>query len=178
MCARIVLERAEMNIEDSLKTREQKFKDKKWNKMFVSRKVITSKAYLSLRTPAACQVYLAFLSKCRVEKVQTRPGRRDKEWQITNNGEIQFTYDEAEERWGISEGRFLRAIDQLVEVGLIDITKSGFGLHKDVSLYAISDRWEKYGTAEFVRKERRKRTVQLGFRKNNNYGRNSRGKKK
>lgn len=165
-------------MENSLKTRGQKFTEKKWNKMFVSRKKITSKAFLSLKTAAACQVYLIFLSKCRVEKVQTRPMSREREWRITNNSEIQFTYKEAEEKWGISSGKFLRAISQLVEVGLIDIAQSGFGLYKDVTLYAISDRWEKYGTEEFVYKERPKRSQQFGFRKKNNYGRNSKAKKK
>jgi hypothetical protein len=163
---------------NAIMTREQRFKARKWDKMFVSRRMITSKAYLDLRTACACQVYLIFLSKCRWEKVQTRPGRNEKEWRITNNGEIQFTYDEALNDWGVSEDRFKRAIDELVRVGLIDITKSGFGLKKDKSLYAISDRWEKYGTDEFTYMERPKRKQKLGFRKGNTYGRNFRPKKK
>jgi hypothetical protein len=165
-----------MDREDGLRTREQIFKDKKWDKMFISRRVIMSKALLSLKTAAACQVYLIFCSKCRMEKVQTRPMSREKEWRITNNGEIQFTYLEAEKKWGISVGKFTRAIDDLLRVGLIDITKTGFGLHKDVTLYAISYRWEKFGTDEFVVMERPKRKQQLGFTKGNSYGKNS-GKK-
>ena len=159
-----------MNSEDLLMTREQRFRARKWDKMFVSRSMITSKAFLALRTAAACQVFMIFLGKCRMEKVQTRPMRREKEWTITNNGEIQFTYKEAENKCGISTGKFLRAIEELVRVGLIDIAKSGFGLHKDITLYAISDRWEKFGTDEFVVKERPKRTQQIGFAKGNNYG--------
>ena len=148
---------------DSLRTREQRFKARKWDKMFVSRSVITSKAFLALRTACACQVYLIFLNKCRWEKLQTRPGRNEREWFITNNGEIQFTYAEAETKYGIPSGKFTRAIDELLRVGLIDITKTGLGLHKDVTLYAISDRWEKYGTDEFVAKKRPKRKQQFGF---------------
>jgi hypothetical protein len=37
------------------------------------------------------------------------------------------------------------------------------GLHKDVTLYAISDRWEKYGTDEFIVKKRPKQKQQFGF---------------
>jgi hypothetical protein len=147
----------------ALMTREQRFKARKWDKMYVSRRMVTSKAFLDLRTATACQVFMIFLSKCRMEKVQTRPGRNEREWQIVNNGEIQFTYIEAETKYGISAGKFTRAIDELIRVGLIDIAKTGMGLHKDVTLYAISDRWEKFGTAEFVVMKRPKRKQQFGF---------------
>jgi hypothetical protein len=148
---------------DALRTREQRFKARKWDKMFVSRAVITSKAFLALKTACACKVYLIFLSKCRMEKTQARPMHREREWQITNNGEIQFTYAEAETKYGIPAGKFTRAIDELLRVGLIDITKTGLGLHKDVTLYAISERWKKFGTDEFVVKRRPKRKQQFGF---------------
>jgi hypothetical protein len=163
---------------NALMTREQHFKARKWDKMFVSRKVITSKAFLALKLAASCQVYMVFLNKCQWEKEQTRPMHREKEWQITNNGKIKFTYDEALDRWGISEGRFKRAINELIKVGLIDITKTGFGLQKDKTLYVISERWQKYGTDEFVCIERPKRKQKLGFKKGNTYGRNCRPKKK
>ncbi len=115
---------------------------------------------------------MIFLNKCQREQVQTRPGRREKDWVIVNNGEIQFTYDEAETKYGISEGRFRRALDDLIRVGLIDITKTGLGLKKDVSLYAISNRWEKFETDEFVVKKRPKRKQQFGFTNKNKHGRN------
>lgn len=157
-------------LESALQTREQRFRQRKWDKMFVSRALITSKAFLSLKTAAACKVLMIFLSKCQVEKLRTRPGCRDKEWLIVNNGEIQFTYKEAKEKYGLSSGKFTRAIDEVVEKGLIDIAKSGFGLQRDVTLYAISNRWDKYGTSEFEPAERPKRQEQLGFRKGNRYG--------
>ncbi len=157
---------------DLLKTREQRFREMKWDRMFVSRSVIKSKAFLALRTAAACQVYMIFLSKCRWEKLQTRPMRREKEWIITNNGQIQFSYVEAKRSWGILDGRFTRAIDDLIRVGLIDIAKTGSGLQQDVTLYAISDRWKKFGTDEFVEMKRPKRTQQYGFTNRNKHGRN------
>ncbi|MHC4461850.1 MAG: hypothetical protein ACYS30_10515 [Planctomycetota bacterium] len=157
---------------DVLKTCEQRFKEVKWDRMFVSKRMITSKAFRSLKTAAACQVFMIFLTKCVPKQIDGKPKRKDG-WFIANNGEIQFTYDEALRKWGILNKRFTKAIDELVRVGLIDITKSGFGLNKDKSLYAISDRWEKFGTDEFVIQRRRKRVQQLGFTKGNSYGRNS-----
>ena len=116
-------------------------------------------------------MYLIFLSKCRWEKAQIKPGSRDKEWLISNNGELEFTYAEAQNQYGFTEGKFLRAIDDLLRVGLIDIAKSGFGLRKDKTLYSISTRWRKYGTDEFKREERSKRDITLGFSKGNRHGR-------
>lgn len=163
------------NREERLKTREQKYKESRWVRMFVDRLAITSEAFLSLKTAAACQVFMIFLNKCQWKPIEGS-AKRSKEYYLANQGEVQFTYDEALEKWGITQKKFTKALDELVRVGLIDITKSGFGLQKDKSLYAISDRWEKFGTDEFVVKKRQKRKQQLGFTKRNSYGKNS-GKK-
>ena len=156
---------------DSLKTNEQKYKEVKWDRMFVSKRMITSEAFRSLKTAAACQVFMIFLYKCRWKPIEGKP-KRSKEYYLANQGKIQFTYEEALNKWGIKNGRFTKAIDEVVRVGLIDITKSGFGLQKDKSLYAISDRWKKFGTDEFVVKKRQKRKQQLGFTNKNKHGRN------
>ncbi len=161
---------------DSLKTSEQKYKDVQSDKMYLSKRMMTSEAFRSLKTAAACQVYLIFRYKCRMKKVPAETMRCKKEWQITNNGEIQFTYGEALGKWKISNNRFTKAIDELIRVGLIDIAKSVLGLHKDCTLYAISGRWEKFGTDEFIVKKRQKRKQALGFAKGNSCGKNS-GKK-
>jgi len=166
-----------MDREDSLRTREQRYKARRWDRMFVSRKLITSEAFLSLATATACQVYFIFLSKCRWEKVQTRPGSRDKSWTIMNNGSIEFCYTEAE-RYGISSKRFTKAIDELLRAGFIDIEHTGYGLSKDKTLYGISDRWGAYGTEQFEVRERPRRTQRIGFQRGNRHGRNSRPKKK
>lgn len=167
----------EMILEDALTTRTQRYLDKKRDRMFISRAVIKSPSFLSLRIAAACQVYLIFLTKCQWEKAQIKPGSRDKAWLLVNNGQIQFSYKEAREHYGISATRFTRAIDELVRVGLIDIAHSGFGLHKDVTLYAISERWQKYGTDEFEHRERPKRSQKIGFKCGNRHGRNCKPKK-
>ena len=160
---------------DSLKTKGQRFREVKWDRMFVSRKMITSEAFRALKTAAACQVFMIFLTKCVPKQINGKPKRKDG-WYISNNGEIQFTYKEALE-WGIKNSRFTRAIDDLIRVGLIDIAHTGFGLQKDVTLYAISNRWEKFDIDGFVVKKRPKRKQQLGFTNKNKYGRNCKKQK-
>jgi len=156
---------------DSLRTKGQKFKEKKSDRMFVSRRMILSEAFRALKTATACQVFMIFLAKCVPKQIDGKPKRTDG-WYVSNNGEIQFTYKEALDKWGISSNKFTRAIDELLRVGLIDITKSGCGLHKDVTLYAISERWEKFGTDEFIKMRRKKRKIQYGFTRKNKHGRN------
>lgn len=160
---------------DSLKTSEYRFKEVKGDRMFVSKKLIASEAFRSLKTAAACQVFMIFLYKCQWKPIEGARKRRQ-EYYLANQGEIQFSYREALGKWGIKQKRFTKALDELIRVGLIDIVKSGFGLHKDCTLFAISDRWEKFGADEFVVKERPKRKQQIGFVNGNSYGKNS-GKK-
>jgi hypothetical protein len=160
-----------MDREEALQTREQRFAARRRDAMYVSKTLFNSPAWWSLGA-TACKVYMIFLTKRQMSeiKVPGKPGKREKEWVVRNNGEITFTYTEAKERYGIKPSRFVRAIDGLVRAGLIDIAHSGVGLHKDVTLYAISDRWKLYGTPEFVKAERPKRGIKLGFKKGNTYG--------
>jgi hypothetical protein len=119
--------------------------------------VITSRAWLSL-TGIAPQVYALFLLRRRMEK----QGRRGHEkWVCTNNGEIIFTYREAETRHQITPPRFLRAIDNLVKLGFIDITSPGKAVAKVPTKYAISERWRDYGKESFEKASRKK--VKMGF---------------
>ena len=159
---------------ESLKTNAQKFKERKRSDLYISREVINSMAFKQL-TGSAIRVYLSFLEKRVMRPYKTtsrsRPGRGC--WAIENNGELQFTYREAQEKYGIPFATFRRAIDQLIEVGLIDITHQGTGIQKDVSLFGISERWRLYGTDEFVSRKRKKRRQHYGFAKGNTYGRNA-----
>ena len=98
---------------------------------------------------------------------QDQKGRADS-WVILNNGEIEYCYSEAKKK-GISPSSFMRAIDALVENGLIDIPHPGVGgWERDKSQYAISERWQDFGTAEFVPSERQKdKRHGRGFKKGN-----------
>ena len=159
---------------ESVETREQKHARHKYKDMYISREVIMSDAFRKL-SGTAIRVYLFFLNKRVMKPFEGGKSKRTSKgkYYIENNGEIQFTYREAQERYGISRGVFRTAIDQLVEVGLIDIAKSSSGLHREVALYGISERWKLYGTDGFVVVKRAKRKQQYGFAKGNMLGRNA-----
>lgn len=131
--------------------------------VWFEREIFESKAFQKL--PAtAIRIYLAFLTKRRMRK-STYGGR--KEWGIVNNGEIEFTYKEAEAKHGIKQGAFRENRDRLIKFGLIDIAQSGAGLYKSKTLYAISERWRKYGTPEFEEIERKKDPRHVGYQARN-----------
>ena len=99
----------------------------------------------------AIRALLWFYSKRRISV--TKNPRRSDAVKILNNGEITFTYSEAEKA-GISRSNFMRAIDRLIEVGFLDVNKTGAGQFKEATLYALSERWRRYGKEGFVKKER------------------------
>ena len=138
----------------------------------VSRDLLKAEAFRKLNGTAKT-VYFDFLMKCRVKSRTLKPGRK-KERVILNNGEIEYCYSEAEKR-GTPGASFMRAIDTLVKCGFIDIEHSGNGGKKgDKNLYAISDRWEKWGTDAFVPAVRPKDTRSgRGFKRGNTFGRRS-----
>jgi hypothetical protein len=124
---------------------------------------IDSKAFMDL-SGTAVKVLIWFMRRRQMEKL----GRTGKEsWSVANNGAIVFTYAEAEKKFGLTRTRFSRALNQLIELGFIDIAYHGGGLMGDCTLYAISDRWKHYGTDQFVFKTRPKDTRKLGFTKDN-----------
>ncbi len=105
--------------------------------IWIERRLIESEAFRALKTATAHKVLAIFWTKRQFESV----GRRGREqWNIRNNGEIEFTYKEAHKKHGISAGAFRDAIDELREKGFIDIAATGMGLHKVTTLYSIGDR--------------------------------------
>jgi hypothetical protein len=143
--------------------------------IWFSKALIDSKAYAAIKTATAHMVLSIFFCKRQFEQI----GRKGKEqWHIKNNGEIVFTYKEAQWKYGIAESTFGDAIDELLDKGLIDIAASGQGTYRVTNLYAISDRWRLYGTPDYEKpKPRPKKPINRGFQKENQYGRNC-GKKK
>lgn len=136
--------------------------------------LLESKAFMALRTATAHKVLAIFWTKRQMEQL----GRKGKEqWNIRNNGEIVFTYIEAEADYGIKPGAFKRGISELREKGIIDIASSGMGVHKVTNLYEISDRWKNYGTDNYEPpKPRKKGPINRGFQKGNQLGRNCKNK--
>jgi len=110
-----------------------------------------SKALWALSGSSAA-VYIRFLVKRHMES--TGKGKKAK-WHCTNNGNLRFTYKEAKS-FGVGTYAFTRTLTQLVEVGLLDITRPGGGIKGDCALYALSERWRLYGKPGFVKAERKK----------------------
>lgn len=131
---------------------------------YIEKELFLSNAYKSL-TKAEMRIYFHFLLKRKFGKWKGGKSGKRPDKIITNNGEITFSYAEAE-KYGYPRVTFNRAIDKFVKVGLIDITRQGQGgcigaggkITGDPSLYAISERWKDYGTDGFVEKCRKKDT--------------------
>lgn len=119
----------------------------------VDRKILESVAFRELDGKAA-KVLMWFLAKRQFVRMK---GNKRQEWVQINNGEIIFTYNEALEQHKMSGQVFSRLIEDLLNKGFIDIEIPGIGVGKASTKYAISKRWEKYGTADFVAVIRHKR---------------------
>ncbi len=120
--------------------------------VFIEHDVLNSKSFAALNKTAH-RVFLRFYQKRRMSQVQV--GKR-KVWKNVNNGEIIFTYAEAES-YGISKAAFSRAVGQLVEVGFLDIHEVGTGICGAPSKYGLSDRWKKFDRPDFETVSRIKR---------------------
>ncbi len=160
---------------DSLRTREQKYRKRRYADMYISREVIMSPAFKKL-TGTAIRVYLFFLNKRVMKPFEGGKAKRSGKgkYYIENQDRIQFTYNEAVKKHSIPPGTFRTAIDRLVEVGLIDIARIGSSIFRDVTLYGISDRWKLYGTDEFIEAKRPRVKPLQGFSKGNKLGVNAR----
>ena len=141
--------------------------------IYLERRFIMSEAFRSLKTTSSYVALMVFMTKRQMEKA--RVGRR-KGWIIKNNDEIVFTYDEALKNYGISDAKFTKAIDELVDKGFIDIAGTGMGVHQVATFYTISERRKEYGTPNYVVKKRPKGTINGGFKKGNQLGRNCKKK--
>lgn len=123
-------------------------------------RVTTSDAFISLRGVAP-QLLLLFLTR----RVMQRIGPRGKQkWICVNASDLRFTYAEAKRRFGISNGRFTRAIDNLIGYGFLDLLRPGGCWMKEHSIYAFSDRWEQFGQPGFTPGTRPIDPVKRGFR--------------
>ena len=113
--------------------------------IYIERDILESDAYWDL-TGAAPQVYMVF----RMKRVFSDKGfGKNKARIVVNNGEIIYTFVEAWKKHSIPKSTFLRARDQLIKVGLIEIAEDG-GCHHTTK-YAISNNWRNYPEQTFER---------------------------
>jgi DNA-binding PadR family transcriptional regulator len=133
-------------------------------KVVFDKTMLVSPVWLSL-SGIADKVYCLFRCRCVYGRIGGKRGNRT--YEHINNGKLEFTYIEAKEKYGIKAGRFVRAIDELVEKGFLDVTEPGGGVHKFKTLYGISERWRNYGTDSFQQIHRPERRFKCGFCKGN-----------
>ena len=113
--------------------------------VYIEQDIINSDAFWDL-TGIATQVYMVFLMK---RKLSDKAFGKDKARIVVNNGEITYTFVEALKNHRIPKSTFLRARDQLIKVGLIEIAKDG-GCHHTTK-YTISNNWRNYPEQTFER---------------------------
>lgn len=114
-------------------------------------RLVDSKPFAALTTGASVKALVWFWGMVEYPKGKRKKGaepvigRIDK---IENNGELSFTYQEAEWR-GIKQVRFRRALKELHRLGFIDISRQGHGVKGEYTKYSISTRWQAYDTSEW-----------------------------
>ena len=127
--------------------------------VFFEGELLTSPAFNDLGL-SQVRALIRFYQKRQLRK---KKGRRN-EYEIVNDGDITFTYGEAE-AMGISRPAFSRALTGLIERGFIDTTYVGEGMFRSASRFGISERWRLWNTERFVGKDRPRRRQRSGFQK-------------
>jgi hypothetical protein len=104
--------------------------------------LLNSKAFKEL-PPSSAKILPFFLGKVREEYHPENPAHYAVDFP--------FTYSEAK-KYGFGKSTFFKMLRDLVRFGFIDMTKKGGlrsrGGHAN-TLFRLSRRWEKYGTAYF-----------------------------
>ena len=125
---------------------------------FVERELFQSKSFISL-SGAAPQVLINFLGKRKFQKYKVN---KQKKYVCDNGNSIHFTYVEAQEKLGITQPRFTRAIDDLLAKGFISVVKQGGAGEKDKSVYSLVEKWLLW-TPGIVFEIRKRDIVKRGF---------------
>jgi hypothetical protein len=106
-------------------------------------------------TGQAPRILLIFYGKRRFARMRGK-------WTDISEGLI-FTYHEADVHYGIAQGPFRRAIDQLLASGFLTVKHAGSGMLGDPSVYDLSEAWRGYkpGNKPLAK---RPRSPKIGFR--------------
>jgi hypothetical protein len=127
---------------------------------YIHSEILESEAYLSLKG-AAPQVLTLMLLKRQFEKHKLKKGRVDSV--CVNGDSLTFTYIEAEKKYGITQPRLTRAIDELLAKGFITRRHHGGAYKQDKAIYGLSDKYL-FWKPGVVIEVREKDPAQRGFR--------------
>jgi hypothetical protein len=125
---------------------------------WIEREMFDSEAYSAL-TGYAPQLLTLVLAKRQFEN----HGRKGKQKHVCINGNsLNITYTEFKNRYGITQPRMTRAIDQLLEKGFLSIVHPGGTFRKDKAVFALSTNWIIW-QAGMVFEVREKENIERGF---------------
>jgi hypothetical protein len=127
---------------------------------WVEERMYESRAFLALQGSAA-QLLILFLGKRTFDRVGKK---HNKKYECVNSDSIPFTYVEAQKKYGFTKPRFMRAIDDLLAKGFIEIKHAGGAYKRDKTLYALSVKWTFWNPGT-VFERRPVDSVQRGFRR-------------
>ena len=108
--------------------------------LWIKRTLLKSEAYTDLKFSSRSAL-LYFFYKGTHKNISKNP--KAPEWVMTNNGQIKFTYAEAES-FGFSRKTFRAALLDLQVHGFIEVTRRGFGgvgEFKAESEYGLTEAW-------------------------------------
>ena len=135
---------------------------------FIPKEILESKAYLALKGIAP-QVLGLFMLKRQFEKIPVPKGEKVKK-KCVNGQSLSLTYIEAKKKYGITQPRLTRAIDELLAKGFLKCTYQGGTGKKDKSTYGLIDTYLLWRPGTVFEK-RKFDPVERGFRKPKRDGR-------
>lgn len=131
----------------------------KWTR--IDTEMYTSKAFLSLNATSV-KILLLFLGKRRFAFPKDKKGNKGV-MVCENCDELTMTYKELENPpFNFTRPRIVRAFDELLAKGFIDIVDPGGTYNKHKAIYALSDLWRQWtpGASPF---HKRMRDAKRGF---------------
>jgi hypothetical protein len=128
------------------------------NTITIEKSILKSLAFKKL-SGSGKFIYFQFLLKRKMEEIPKKSGK----WVNTNRNELVFTHYDAEKIHKYSSTKFVRAIDELILYGFIDIMHHGGMSKGNYSLYSLSTRWQRFGKNDFVDKARKPIVCGRGF---------------
>ena len=125
---------------------------------WIEREMFESEAYLSLKGFAP-QLLTLILAK-RQFKNHGRKGKRKRI--CINCDKLNITYTEFNNKYGITQPRMTRSIDQLLEKGFLSIVYPGGTYRQDKAIYALSTSWVIWQSG-IIFEGRKRESVARGF---------------
>jgi len=109
---------------------------------FLDREMYQSPAFMSLKTFSTKLIILLLDKRMRESESQakTKKGNRRKP-RFVNLDNIRMTYGELEKKYGVHPQTILRAFDELLEKGFIEVRYRGGKCTHDQNAYALIDKW-------------------------------------